>query len=209
MLFRTFPNGLRTKMECSDPCLDAPIYLIRHGETVWNAEGRYQGQLDSPLTSAGQTAIQRTARLMKRDITIHSIKGYVSPLGRAVATALAITQQLNLTFQQDRRLIEVTMGSWDGLMFEEIDHLLGKPESKRDDWHYRSHDGERLHEVAARVRDWWDTVSRPAVVVTHALISRLIVGLQLNLSLDRALTFPVHQQGYYRLHGNSVAYIDR
>uniref|UniRef100_UPI0020BF0908 histidine phosphatase family protein n=1 Tax=Lysinibacillus sp. D4B1_S16 TaxID=2941231 RepID=UPI0020BF0908 len=61
------------------------VYLLRHGETEYNTQGRYQGQLDSPLTELGREQVQQNARMLKTCIGhAHDWKIFSSPLGRAV-----------------------------------------------------------------------------------------------------------------------------
>src|SRR5437588_638163 len=97
------------------------IYLARHGETVWNRDGRFQGRLDSPLTRRGldqarrmgETLAARIPRGERRDWTI-----VASPLGRAQHTARIIAGILGLAgadIETEARLAEVDIGSWAGL----------------------------------------------------------------------------------------------
>ena len=59
------------------------LYLIRHGETIWNAEGRYQGQRDSPLTASGRQQAKVLGWLLAELPLPSPVRAYVSPLGRA------------------------------------------------------------------------------------------------------------------------------
>ena len=60
------------------------LYLLRHGETEWNVQGRLQGRLDSPLTERGQEQARRQAELLA---ALPPMAAWASPAGRAVATA--------------------------------------------------------------------------------------------------------------------------
>jgi broad specificity phosphatase PhoE len=88
------------------PSEDEVIYLVRHGETVWNLAGRYQGRHDSPLTTRGiKQADQIGMRLAKEIANLGAgIEGHVSPLGRAKETAARIENFLPLTFTDESRL---------------------------------------------------------------------------------------------------------
>ena len=67
------------------------LYILRHGETVWNRQGRYQGRKDSPLTEKGRQQAVSQRKLLNAIETLPR-KVYVSPLGRTVETAqLAVT----------------------------------------------------------------------------------------------------------------------
>lgn len=87
------------------------LYLVRHGETIWNAEKRMQGHLDSDLTSQG---IRQAQLLGKKLASLPIDVCYTSDSPRAVKTAQLITQQLSLTPKADSRLREIGMGTWEG-----------------------------------------------------------------------------------------------
>ena len=68
--------------------MDAEIYLVRHGETEWNAQGRFQGCLDSPLTPNGREQARQIGMLLARVLEgYRGVTMHVSPLGRACETA--------------------------------------------------------------------------------------------------------------------------
>jgi phosphoserine phosphatase len=94
------------------------ILLARHGETPWNAEGRYQGQIDIPLSAHGE----QQARLLGdrlRDVQI--TRAVASPLSRAKRTAeFALGEQRASQLQFDEGLKEIAHGEWEGLLASEI-----------------------------------------------------------------------------------------
>jgi phosphoserine phosphatase len=94
------------------------ILLARHGETLWNAEGRYQGQIDIPLSENGeQQARLLGARLAEVEIT----KAVASPLSRAKLTAqLALGQARSALLRFDDGLKEIAHGDWEGLLAGDI-----------------------------------------------------------------------------------------
>jgi broad specificity phosphatase PhoE len=93
------------------------LLLIRHGETDWNVEGRWQGQADVPLNARGkQQAINIARRLHCTEI--HAI--YASDLQRAWQTARALARLNNLPICSDTRLREIDQGEWEGLLIDEI-----------------------------------------------------------------------------------------
>jgi broad specificity phosphatase PhoE len=179
------------------------IYLLRHGETVWNTVGRFQGQKDSPLTKRGIEQADQMGILLSREITGREgqFKCYVSPLGRAKETAALIAKFVPLTFEEEPRLMEVSVGSWDGMTLYEIsaeypDALNG---SDAFDWFFRSPDGESFDQACKRVSSWVSEVSTPAIAISHGLTSRLLRGVYLGLSKREMLELPVPQSGFYRL----------
>lgn len=132
------------------------IYLLRHGETVWNTLGRFQGQMDSPLTRRGVEQADLMAGLLHAEIAdeAQSFELHVSPLGRVRETAERVQRLLPLKAQEDDRLAEVSVGSWDGLAMFEIDmEFPGKLDgADAFDWYFRSPDGESFDAACARAK---------------------------------------------------------
>lgn len=91
--------------------------LIRHGETDWNIEGRWQGQADVPLNKCGREQAIRTARALA-GMEITAI--YSSDLSRARETAEVLASVTKLKVQFDVRLREIHQGEWQGLLASEI-----------------------------------------------------------------------------------------
>ncbi len=99
------------------------IYVIRHGETDWNAQRRIQGRSDIPLNAKGLELAQATAEAMK-DIPFHAV--YSSPLKRAVDTAEIILKDRPLPVILDDRIIEMGFGLFEGeVMSEDNPKLKG------------------------------------------------------------------------------------
>ncbi|MCA0977126.1 histidine phosphatase family protein [Qipengyuania flava] len=186
------------------------IYLIRHGETLWNHQGRYQGSLDSPLTEQGiEQARSCGAALAKCEVAVDH--WHVSPLGRAQQTSAIVRSFGNYPrARSTERLAEVTAGSWDGLTQEEIDAEW--PEvldgSTQFDWYFRAPDGESYDEAMARVEAWMLGLSGIVVAVSHGLVSRLIRGNYLGLTKDQTLSLSVQQGVVWRMRNGSIEMID-
>jgi len=87
------------------------ILLARHGETIFNVEGRWQGQSDSPLTERGLAQARELARALA-DEPIAAV--YSSDLGRAVDTAAEVAKRHHLAVTTDERLREIDTGAWTG-----------------------------------------------------------------------------------------------
>lgn len=188
------------------------IYLLRHGETVWNTLGRFQGQQDSPLTAYGIQQADLVASALHREISSGDEPSeiQVSPLGRTRQTAARVQRVLPLRTMEDGRLMEVTIGSWDGMTRFEIDsefpgHLDG---SDAFNWYFRSPDGESFDDVCKRAKDWIAGIQRPTVAISHGLFGRIIRGVYLGLSKREMLELPVPQDGFYRLSEGVVSAID-
>jgi len=94
------------------------ILLVRHGETDWNSERRWQGHADQPLNDAGR----KQARELAETLTDRGIDVvYSSDLVRAHETALIVAQRLGLPVQVDAGLREVDVGDWAGRLVSEIE----------------------------------------------------------------------------------------
>lgn len=168
---------------------DTPeFFVMRHGETEWNAEGRFQGSLDSPLTARGRAqAIAMGRALAAHDLSRH--RWISSPLPRATLTAaLARGAPPDAT---DPRLAEIGMGDWSGLTRSDIDaRWPGPPDEGLMAFYSRVSGGEPLHAVAARVTAFLATLDGPAVLVTHGITSRFLRGAVLALPPDRLGDLP-------------------
>ena len=88
------------------------LYIIRHGETAWNVEGRLQGQSDTELNENGVRLAKVTAEGLKN---IPFDLGISSPLRRAKHTAELVLAGRNVPLTTDDRLMELSFGSWEGL----------------------------------------------------------------------------------------------
>jgi probable phosphoglycerate mutase len=161
------------------------LYFARHGQTAWNAERRLQGQLDIPLNDLGRTQSSRCAGilrdLLKRDGHQFGQLDYVSsPLGRARETMELIRRGLDLEpagYRTDPRLMEMSFGRWEGYTFEEL--KLREAESlaarELDRLGYVVPGGESYRQLAARVRQWYDTIERDTVVAAHGGVCRALM----------------------------------
>ena len=188
------------------------IYLTRHGQTEWNREGRYQGKLDSPLTPHGEQQARRVGALLASLIDAPGDWRLVtSPLGRARRTAELIRDSLDgrVALDLDDRLAEISLGSWDGLSYDEVESLtpdgLGRWER-----YFHSPDGETYDALAARVADWLAQVSGSVrlIVVSHGVTGRVLRGLYAGLTRDEMLKLDVPQDAVFRLVEGAIDRLD-
>ncbi len=188
------------------------IYLVRHGQTHFNAERRMQGHLDSPLTALGRAQASAIGRLL-RDL-IGKPDGWrlvSSPLGRAQDTAAIIGQALGLPLETDRRVIEVSFGQWDGRLRDEL--AAEHPDTfGRGDWQFAAPDGESFEAVEARVGDWLAGLpaepERKVIVVSHGGSGRVVRGAYLGLPRAETWAQDVPQDAVFRLANGAVERID-
>jgi broad specificity phosphatase PhoE len=164
------------------------VVLLRHGRTEWNASGRFQGMLDSPLDATGiaQAAAAALALMPMRPDALVS-----SQLQRALDTAGPVGAQCGLDVAVDDRLAEIQLGTWQGLT--RVEAKAAYPEEYAR-WQAgedgRRGGGETYAEVGARatacVRDWLDRLGSGSLLlaVTHGGTARATIGTMLGMAPD-------------------------
>lgn len=185
------------------------ILLIRHGETEWNLQRRFQGRFDSPLTERGVAQARAIGRLLAA-LPEAAAPLVASPLGRARRTAEIIREELGTASELriDDRLREHSLGSWDGLTYAEVETRVPGifDGAGRHRWYFRAPDGESYEALAARLGEWLREVGEAPflVVVAHGLVSRVLRGLYAGLPRAVLLTLPVPQDRIFRLSGGAI-----
>ncbi|HSP56133.1 MAG TPA: histidine phosphatase family protein [Dehalococcoidia bacterium] len=94
------------------------LLLIRHGETAWNAEGRFRGHIDVVLNQNGVKQAQALADAASPLLSTSSI--YSSPLQRCLATAEPLARRLGIPIRTDARLLDLHFGDWSGKLRDEV-----------------------------------------------------------------------------------------
>ena len=173
------------------------ILLARHGETPWNAEGRYQGQIDIPLSPVGEGQARALgARL--GDVRID--RAVASPLTRAKTTAeFALGDARRALLATDAGLMEIGHGEWEGLLASEIrdrdpDRLQAWRDAP-DTVLMPGQGGESLQHVLDRA---WPAFERALaglgddqtlLLVAHDAVNRVLLCRILGIPLGRLWTF--------------------
>lgn len=160
------------------------IVVVRHGETVWNTEGRLQGHQDSPLTTKGQEQAESLAQRLKNEEFSHI---YSSDLGRAVDTASAVATHTNHDVITDQRIREKSFGALQGMTMAERDKALDTHGDDLDS-------GECLTTFSQRVMHFFDDIAdkhrgERVLVVTHGGVLSLFLRLCLGLPQDASRKF--------------------
>lgn len=158
------------------------LYILRHGETEWNAEGRLQGALNSPLTALGLEQAEAQRRILaKRDL--NGFCALCSPLGRTIETAgLAVAPLVN-RIETDARLREIEVGDWSGRQRDSlgVPYDATMPSGEALALYEAAPNGEGLARLEIRCQDFLDDLSGPAVIVTHGITGRMLRSLWLGL----------------------------
>lgn len=93
------------------------VIFIRHGKTLWNSSGRFQGQSNTQLAPEG---IMQAEKLAENFPVEHIDAVYSSPLDRAFITGKIIADKFQVPITADKRLCEISFGAWEGLTYDEI-----------------------------------------------------------------------------------------
>ena len=148
------------------------VLLIRHGETDWNALGRWQGNAPVPLNEAGLAQARALATyLAAQPWRIDVI--YSSPLPRARQSAQAIADALGLPVRTDDRLREVDLGDWQGLNRAEVEAWDAERYAAYvPDWYnVAPPNGESRRALQARARAAFDDITARHPGATIAIVS--------------------------------------
>jgi broad specificity phosphatase PhoE len=165
------------------------LFTIRHGETAFARERRFAGARDVPLTPRGQRQCEAVARSLSGAFVAAV---YTSPLGRAQASAEPIAAVHNLKVRVEPAFREMAFGEWEGLTRAEAARRFPR---EMEAWAATPHlvqppGGERLDDVAVRVAAGLAALTdehagQTVVLVSHAIVTRLVVLAALGLGPDR------------------------
>lgn len=166
----------------------ARLLLVRHGETDWNREGRFQGQIDIPLNSRGRAQAEAASGFLS-PVAIQ--RAYTSSLARPRQTAEAIlTAHPGVPLTSTKGLVEIGHGLWEGRLEAEI--AEGWPELlaawKRAPETVQMPDGETIQAVWSRSVSCWHTIAaslaahETALVVAHDAVNKAIICSLLTLT---------------------------
>lgn len=146
------------------------ILLIRHGETLWNGEGRIQGHRDSPLSALGRAQAAAVGARLASEGVDHLAS---SDLGRALETAAAVADATDLEIFVDARLRERSYGALEGLTWADIEHDLPADFARLSshDPNYRPARGESLMDFRDRVLGVLDELGRAAAGARAAIVT--------------------------------------
>lgn len=178
------------------------ILLVRHGETAWNREGRYQGRTDIPLSPDGEAQV-RTLGERLRDVPIAI--AIASPLSRARTTARAILDARARTgaavppLELDPGLLEISHGGWEGQLASDVERshaeMFGVWKTAPGRTSPAGPDAETLGDVEARA---WMVLEQAAarlgasdtlLITAHDAVNRVILCRVLGLPLERVWRF--------------------
>lgn len=154
----------------------AIIRIARHGETTWNAVGRYQGRLDTPLSPLGQAQALALAGALSNKAVRRIIS---SPLSRCVQTAMPLSLAIGVPVESDPLLLEIAHGTWEGRYRQEIaatEPVLFMAWREHPEG-VRFEGGESLQDVLDRWKAFVSgfDASVDTLLVTHDVVVRLAI----------------------------------
>jgi probable phosphoglycerate mutase len=192
--------------------LSSPLYMLRHGETVWNTERRMQGARNSDLTERGRAQALAMGRALARELAREERPTIFvrSPLGRTVETSLIVGYELGLDpaqWRDDPRLAELSYGDWEGSSWKEIEAHTPNAlaDWKADPESYCPPGGENhfvlRRRSAAALADIVAADTR-TVVIGHGVSGAVLRGINLGLDARAMFVLEKPQDAFFHLtHG--------
>ena len=166
------------------------LYLIRHGQTDWNRDSRYQGQRDIPLNDTGRAQARRQGEVLKSRMPGLAAADFVSsPLERAVETMQLIRSVLGLeadSYRMDPAILELSYGHWEGELASKLSEKdpAGVAGKASDPFGWQPIGGESYCDLQRRIAAWLDGLERDTVAITHGGVSRVARGALLGIDPD-------------------------
>jgi broad specificity phosphatase PhoE len=166
------------------------LLFIRHGETVWNVEGRFRGHADIDLSPRGRRQAAALARRLPHRFSIGHI--YSSPAKRCLETARPLAKALGLTVVVEPTLIDLDFGKWQGMPAEEAAQRFPQEYTAwlAGDPSFQPPGGESVQAAADRVQSFINDIvachrGEAVALVTHEAICQIATCLLLGMSLER------------------------
>ena len=179
------------------------IFVLRHGETEWNASHRMQGRLNSPLTEKGILQARHQGSIMQA-LERDDLRVLSSPQGRAIQTATRAFARAPM-IETDMRLCEIDVGAWQGRIRDEL-QIEGDPQNTPDGpitLYEQAPGGEGFDALRLRCAALLDSLQGPTALVTHGITSRMLRLVYLGWGNDRIGELPGGQGVVHHLSGGA------
>ncbi|HHG3224251.1 TPA: histidine phosphatase family protein [Vibrio parahaemolyticus] len=177
------------------------IFVLRHGETGFNADKKLQGHCNSSLTSKGSDQARRVGTTLKQYVENRPFRVYSSTLGRALQTSQIVCEELNYSYEnlnKEPRLKEFSLGEWEQRTIpsleQEIPNLLAQ-----NDWYLQAPNCETYESVRERLSSWLSDVAHDEdiVVVSHGLTGIVLRGLLLGMDYTQVWQQDLPQDAFF------------
>lgn len=190
----------------------AEIYLLRHGQTHFNAERRLQGQCNSPLTELGQRQAFAMGKTLAEQLgaQVNQWQIVSSPLGRTKQTSELVCRGMGISAKQviyDARVQEVGLGDWE---HEQIEQIVQRHPAfaARNDWYLEAPNGESLAQVQARLRDWLaEYQGQKLIVVSHGLTGMILKAMLMEQDDEQIWLQERPQDALFHYHNKQLTKI--
>jgi broad specificity phosphatase PhoE len=177
------------------------LFIARHGETVFNAAARMQGDaMDTPLTRAGFAQAdamgEGLARFLRTDPA--PLRLWASPYGRALQTLAIVCEHIGADWHQarrDQRLSEINVGTWGGRTYRDVIAEQGEILDREHSlFTARPPEGEWYDEIAVRLRSWLEEhggAEGDKLIIMHGMSSRVLRGLLTGMDVEPRWSAPI------------------
>lgn len=192
------------------------IYVIRHGQTNWNAEARFQGGRDIPLNETGRAQATGNGKALAQVLgaRVNDFDYVSSPLSRATETMERVRKELGLPigeYRTDDRLVEVCYGDWEGRTVDDLEANDADQMALRADnkWDYQppGEHAESYEIMTWRIGSWLKTVDRDTVVTCHGGVIRSLFFLVNGLTGDEAAMIETPQDVFFKIEDGVMALV--
>ncbi|EPM5418556.1 histidine phosphatase family protein [Vibrio parahaemolyticus] len=188
------------------------IFVLRHGETEFNADKKLQGHCNSSLTSKGCDQARRVGTTLKQYVENRPFRVYSSTLGRALQTSQIVCEELNYSYEnlsKEPRLKEFSLGEWEQRTIpsleQEIPNLLAQ-----NDWYLQAPNCETYESVRERLSSWLSDVAHDEdiVVVSHGLTGIVLRGLLLGMDYTQVWQQDLPQDAFFIIEDGRITRVN-
>ncbi|EGQ8084594.1 TPA: histidine phosphatase family protein [Vibrio parahaemolyticus] len=188
------------------------IFVLRHGETAFNADKKLQGHCNSSLTSKGSDQARRVGTTLKQYVENRPFRVYSSTLGRALQTSKIVCEELNYSYEnlnKDPRLKEFSLGEWEQRTIpsleQEVPNLLAQ-----NDWYLQAPNCETYESVRERLSSWLSDVTHDEdiVVVSHGLTGIVLRGLLLGMDYTQVWQQDLPQDAFFIIEDGRITRVN-
>ncbi|MDG2674799.1 phosphoglycerate mutase family protein [Vibrio parahaemolyticus] len=188
------------------------IFVLRHGETEFNADKKLQGHCNSSLTSKGSDQARHVGTTLKQYVENRPFRVYSSTLGRALQTSQIVCEELNYSYEnlnKESRLKEFSLGEWEQRtipsLVQEIPNLLAQ-----NDWYLQAPNCETYESVRERLSSWLSDVvhDEDIVVVSHGLTGIVLRGLLLGMDYTQVWQQDLPQDAFFIIEDGRITRVN-
>ncbi|EKA6053513.1 histidine phosphatase family protein [Vibrio parahaemolyticus] len=188
------------------------IFVLRHGETEFNADKKLQGHCNSSLTSKGSDQARRVGTTLKQYVENRPFRVYSSTFGRALQTSQIVCEELNYSYEnlnKEPRLKEFSLGEWEQRTIpsleQEVPNLLAQ-----NDWYLQAPNCETYESVRERLSSWLSDVTHDEdiVVVSHGLTGIVLRGLLLGMDYTQVWQQDLPQDAFFIIEDGRITRVN-